>query len=298
MRKKITLLLCLTLFSLNYVFSQTYETKTLIKTTKYLNGGARSYLGGVSRLTLLVDLPPNTVQWYYSFTTTAGESGTDMLNLAFQISAAATTGPLGATVAKNLQVPKGSSSLDIWLMPLESKEDFVLKNDDKILLYDDLSSKNTKETVQPINNLLKGSFYLGLRNPSAMDGVNVVIEVVAIVEVADPNADKGKSYGSMGWKCYERGDLSKCVEYSKKALEFNPNLGWVKFNIALVHLAQENDVCVDEYIDAIATCKTDPDPKYTLQGALGDINNLKLSKGTLKNMEDIEGLIKNQLAKY
>ena len=66
----------------------------------------------------------------------------------------------------------------------------------------------------------------------------------------------------------------------------------------MIHLQQENNKCLDEYIDAITVCKKNPNPKATLVGALKDIYNVKKNKGILKNMTDIESLINDELSKY
>jgi len=178
MKKFVFILLVVMSFSL---CAQKYKTVTIVnQTTKYLNSGGRAILGGVSRIPIRVDLPQNTVAWYYSFTTSAGVSGTSMLNLAIQVAAFAEAGSLGGIVAENIKVPNGSNSVDVWLMPLDQKDNFMKEK--SVERYDDLSDFNTKQDVKLINNLLTGSYYLGLRNPSALEGINITIEVVALVK--------------------------------------------------------------------------------------------------------------------
>jgi hypothetical protein len=82
----------------------------------YLNGGARSTVGGKSRVNIKVDLPPHTVSWYYKFTTQPGEGGTATLNLALQLSSLMAD-PSGLTkaVASQINVPPGSASADASL---------------------------------------------------------------------------------------------------------------------------------------------------------------------------------------
>ena len=293
-------LLLIIIFFIGYLSnSQTYKTITIVpQQTITLHSGLRSIGGSVSRTAIKVTLPENTVEWYYSFTTSKGESGISALNLAAQVGAFATAGPLGATIAKSINVPSGSGEADVWLMKPESKEAFDSKNDNLVRYFPDLSLLSRNHAVKPIIELLKGTYYLGLRNPSPAVGISITIEVVAVVKVDNPSEDKGKLYGTLGWKAYERGEFDKCLELSKQALSYNPNLGWVKFNIALIHLQQENNKCLDEYIDAITVCKKNPNPKATLVGALKDIYNVKKNKGILKNMTDIESLINDELSKY
>jgi hypothetical protein len=154
----------------------------LIETTKVLHSGGNSLIGGTSRIALPIELPKNTVEWYYSFSTTAGSSGSSTLNLAVQVAAYASTGPLGSTVAKGLKVPQGQGEVDVWLMTFESKNAFDSKNDDQIKYFSDLSEISTTQSVKPVTKLTEGKYYLGLRNPSAYESVSVSIEVVVIVK--------------------------------------------------------------------------------------------------------------------
>ncbi|OFX61462.1 MAG: hypothetical protein A2046_00075 [Bacteroidetes bacterium GWA2_30_7] len=281
------------------MFAQTYKTVTIVEqTTKSLNGGTRSYLGGVSRIPIRVDLPANTVSWYYSFSTSPAGGGTQMLNLAVQIGASIYAGPLGAAATKNLKVPSGSGSLDVWVIPTDCRDNFVAKNDDKLSWYQDISCINTKQSVQLVSAPLSGSYYLGLRNPSSLEGIDVTIEVVAVVEEVNTETDKGMLYGNLGWKSFEKGEYDKCLEWSNKALTFNPVLTFVKFNIALVYLVQEKDESIDAYINALAAVKKDKNPKGVLTGALQDIYDLKAKKPNLKNLSDIEELVSNELNNY
>ena len=88
-RKLVIILLFISMIQLGYSqdFEIIRESKKLIDSRDiYLNGGMRAGFGGKSRTSIKIDLPPNTVEWYYSFTTTEGENGTAKLNLAMQLS--------------------------------------------------------------------------------------------------------------------------------------------------------------------------------------------------------------------
>lgn len=178
MKKIFTLFFALIAFA---SYSQTYKTVKLIETTKVLHSGG-NLLGGISRVALPIELPDNTIEWYYSFSTIAGSSGSATLNLAVQVAAYASTGPLGSTVAKGLKVPQGKGEVDVWLMTFESKNAFDSKNDNQIKYFSDLSEISTSQSVKPVTKLTEGKYYLGLRNPSAYESVTVSIEVVAIVK--------------------------------------------------------------------------------------------------------------------
>ena len=69
-------------------YTKTERTsKTIVQQRSfYLNGGLRASAGGKSRVVIPFDLPKNTIEWYYSFSTSEGTSGTKNLNLAIQLS--------------------------------------------------------------------------------------------------------------------------------------------------------------------------------------------------------------------
>ncbi|PKG41766.1 hypothetical protein [Psychroflexus sp. MES1-P1E] len=180
MKKIFTLIFALIAFT---SYSQTYKAVKITETTKLLHSGVNSLIGGVSRVALPINLPENTVEWYYSFSTTAGSSRSSTLNLAVQVAAYASTGPMGSTIAKGLKVPPGNGEVDVSLITSDSKSAFLSKNDDLVKRYSDLSEISTTQSVKTINNLLTGSYYLGLRNPSSYESVSVTIEVVAMVKV-------------------------------------------------------------------------------------------------------------------
>ena len=51
----------------------------------YLNGGMWASVGGKSRIYLPIELPPNTVEWYYVFTTSENKTQGQSINLVTQL---------------------------------------------------------------------------------------------------------------------------------------------------------------------------------------------------------------------
>jgi len=293
--KKLYLLLLL-LLCVAVSEAQTYVAKTLVeKRSYYLNGGTRAVLGGKSRTTLKIDLPPNTKRWYYSFTTTPEEEGTKLLNLGIQLSAALYGGGLAGLASKAISVPPGSGAADVLVLPPKEVDHFLTKAN--YTYYRDISLENARQAVQSVERNYGKTVYLGLRNPSAVMGIGIVIEVVAIVEVADDPAGKGKLYGDLGWKELEKGNYEACLELCQKALSHDPNLGYVKFNLALVHLILEDGKAIDAYVAALADLKKDRSPKNTLQRALQEVKDWKVKNPSLPQIDLIEELLSKELAK-
>lgn len=136
--------------------------------------------GGQSRLAIPLDVPNGTLEWFYSFTTTAGEQGTKNLNLAIQLSSLVLD-PSGnsAKILSQLDVPGGTNAINVYVLDPENKELFL--QGDAFDYIELGSSEATKEGGAKVTETKPGRWYLGLHNPSALDGVNVAMEAVAIV---------------------------------------------------------------------------------------------------------------------
>lgn len=185
--KKLLLSLLLTL----PFFLAAQQTRTEYRTTVlseqrtlYLNGGLRSVAGGQSKVNIPIDLPANTVEWYYSFSTAAGQSGTQNLNLAIQLSSLLVD-PTGtaAKIISKVRVPSGASEINVYLLDAPNRDAFMgqweLLGGD-FAYVEEGSVEKTKQGVVRVDDVTSGRVYLGLDNPSTLDGVEVVLEIVAL----------------------------------------------------------------------------------------------------------------------
>lgn len=308
MTKKHGILILLLIITANALFSQNYEVKTetkqLIKSRSvYLNGGLRSTFGGKSRIAIKVDLPPNTIKWYYSFSTKKGKSGTQNMNLAIQVSGMlADPSGISSTVLSSIKVPEGVASADIYLCDRDNIDAFTSKKDLKGGTYYynmEGSVENTKQAVVEVDDIKTGTVYLGLKNPSTSDGINISFEVVAITETKvliekTDNQQQAELYGGLGWKQFEKGNYEKCVEYSDKA-NTKYKLGWVYANKALAQLMLNNEAeAMETYITAITLIKKQPNPNYVFKELIKDIDNAFIKKPDLSGAKEIKELIQIQ----
>jgi tetratricopeptide (TPR) repeat protein len=146
-----------------------------------LNGGIKAKFGGTSRVFYIIELPKNTIEWYYVFTATEKENSNPVIDLLPQLTKLYDPSGLTSVVASSIVSPKGTQSCDIYLMDRENKEIFMRQSDE--YRYISASSRiNFKSGTIPIKNNFTNNNYLCVRNPSATSGINVSIEVVAIVE--------------------------------------------------------------------------------------------------------------------
>lgn len=202
--------------------------------TFLLEGGASSTLYGRSRQLLKVSLPPGTISWYYAVTTQSKpNTSMSVLGLASQLSKL--VDPTGITsVALNaLNSPQGQQACDVYVITAaQSKKYFEEKADKglfnrKQFVYDTLTSRlGFKGGIVQDHRWKKGSFYLGIRNPSAFESLQVTVEVVAIVEKVAP----AKEIDSIKWQIQERladkllanGDSSLALEAYDQLLKEQP----------------------------------------------------------------------------
>jgi hypothetical protein len=146
----------------------------------YLKAGSVAVGSSSSRQVLQINLPANTVEWYYTVTTKS---------LRGQFSNSDLTGQLvklvdpdrGITPKASVHVPGGNGVCDVYLMtnPLEVHK-YVNKRPAVSFLMND-SREHYISGVVPVKDFLDGSCFLVVRNPSPSRGVNVNIEVTAIV---------------------------------------------------------------------------------------------------------------------
>lgn len=303
--KKIYYLAVLALLSFQFCFAQEYETvresKQIIESRSfYLNGGLRSSFGGKSRVYLKIDLPPNTIKWYYSFSTAQGESGTQNMHLALQLAGMiADPSGISSSTLSAIQVPDGVASADIYLCNKENIDAFMEKwdNDGGSFYYTmEGTTQNTKQAVVEIDDITSGSVYLGLKNPSMNDGLNISIEVVAITETTkliekSDAQQKAELYGGLGWTQFENGDYEMCIEYCDKAFA-EYELGWLLANkgLAQLMLNQESEA-METYINAITLIKKQPSPEYVFTEMIVDLNNALELKPGLNGAEEIKQII-------
>jgi hypothetical protein len=161
--------------------------------TFHLNGGNKATLGGgKSRVYLQIDLPPNTIEWYYSFTTSGNENIRQDLNLAVQLTALLTlyclnpssslltSSGLTRQAIASISIPAGSHAIDAYLCDGDNIGKFLNKVAFNYQMEG--TTENTTEGVISVRNHDSGTWYIGLRNPAMVYSANITIEVVAITE--------------------------------------------------------------------------------------------------------------------
>jgi hypothetical protein len=203
--------------SIKYKTVPLYEEQTF-----YLNGGVKATVGGRSRVTYKIELPANTVEWYYSMTVEKKETNNiEAVNLLSQLTRLIDKTGISSIVASSLLTPTGSGACDAYLISNENVGAFIAKRQ---FYYDFnhsvLNYKNgaVRVTMKPgyLND-----FYIGFKNPSSMEGVTIRFSAVAIV--AEKPMDVGTEIhstaiieGSQKWSRDEKNRIYNSIEKGVK----------------------------------------------------------------------------------
>lgn len=308
--KKIFILLTFFLVAILNAQTITKERKVvqiMSPQTFYLNGGTKAAFGGKSRTWYPINLPSNTIEWYYSVSTTRGQNSSASLQLFSQLGRLLDPTGLTSTTASLILTPTGAGVCDSYLMNRKNADAFTEKVDNwgGTFYYMPSGSRgNYRNGTVQIKDITQGSWCLGFKNPSASEGISITIEVVAIVEETKvleqtENQKKAEQLGNLGWMAYQRGDYVQCLELSRKALELDNEMGWVHANIGLVLLAQNNYMsAIDCYSRAIYCYSKSDKVKWYYVETIKDLDSLIEEKGYVEGASDIRALLENEYKKY
>jgi tetratricopeptide (TPR) repeat protein len=188
-------LIILYLFTIKNAISQTniglndtaYTVVTISPSQSfYLDSRIVSSLSGRSRVTIPINLPEGTVRWYYTFA--AMESKNEPLewvSLAGQLTKLYDRTGIASEAINRLVKPTGTVSCDVFVIHPEAAKAFEEK-DDKNWNYDkNYSRQNITSGVieaYPYTPRLQ----LGLSNSSIKTGINVKVEISAVVAKTTP----------------------------------------------------------------------------------------------------------------
>ena len=151
----------------------------------YINSGSHAtFKGGKSRTTLPINLPANTVKWYYEFSASRNENEVDnvsnALDLAGELSVLLDQSGILQLGINMLNQPPGSDYCDIYLIDHDNYTPFLSKQ--QFMQYPEGTRENLKSGIVEVECCHNSPLYLGLKNPDYKDGVHVVVEVAAIIK--------------------------------------------------------------------------------------------------------------------
>ncbi|MFP9100727.1 DUF1036 domain-containing protein [Flavobacterium sp. RHBU_24] len=170
---------------------QRFEKKATYYVTKmpvqniFLNSTTDDfYKKGHSKSLIPVELPPNTVEWYYEYVVSKDASIATELSKKFDLDAqlarymAQPAGP-NNILLNTLNPPIGNDVADIYLIELEHCENFM-KNG-HIEYFPAGSRLNYKSGIVQVKDLKMSKPFIGVKNKDINYGINISLQVVAVV---------------------------------------------------------------------------------------------------------------------
>lgn len=161
------------------------ETQTVQNDKFYLNSKTNAFVkGGKNRVLLPINLPENTVEWYYAFSASRNENEIqntlNTFNLAGELTGFIKEKASLQQSVSSMNAPPGANICDIYVMNeanallFKDKEDFTYSLGG--------SRENYKSGVVTVRDAVKGNVFLGLNNPDNLYGIHLAIEVIAVVK--------------------------------------------------------------------------------------------------------------------
>lgn len=145
-----------------------------------------TWKGGTAEVSIPVNLPANTVEWYYIVSASREkeqvEEGMKGISLMKDLNTAL-MGVSPATTALNIGMslisqPPGSDYCDVYLLDYENQSYFL--NDQQFRYINEGTRENVSSAKVKIKSVTSGQYYLGIRNRDSLQGIGVGIEVAAI----------------------------------------------------------------------------------------------------------------------
>lgn len=174
-------------FNTKVTWKRTYEVVQVQKPAHhFINSGSNAtFRGGNSRITIPINFPPNTIKWYYTFSAFRDpekvDEITELFDLAGQLSSLIDETGLLEFGINQLTQPPGSDYCSVDLFNFKNSQLFLAKNDESLKHFKDGSRENLSSGIIEINWAKPETMYLGIKNPSDFHGINVIVEIAAIV---------------------------------------------------------------------------------------------------------------------
>jgi hypothetical protein len=143
------------------------------------------YNSGASRTVIPVQLPLNTVSWYYEFSAFRDKAQVDGARAKFQLVSQLSrfvddTGTLKLAV-NALTTPPGGNICNVYFLG-DTRQTDLFQAKQQFSSIREGTRSNLTSAVVPVLEPTSQRVYLGLYNPDNLYGIHYALEVVAVVE--------------------------------------------------------------------------------------------------------------------
>lgn len=193
--KHLFIILLISLFSC-ICYSQISPKAVMVKEAHIaLNGTLNGAMGGNSRSIIEVALPPNTIEWYYTFTTARNKQSDNRLNTAIELttkvaSLLASSYTAGASVKfeglaenaiKSLVIPHGAIPINTYVIDGNNSQLFLNGQQFNSYIVGNNTQSVSGSSLIKLNQYSPRLFYIALYNPNVTSGVLIDLEITATV---------------------------------------------------------------------------------------------------------------------
>lgn len=173
-----------------------YAPKTIHQSQHFFLNSVTNVMGR-TRVTLPVELPKNTVRWFYTYTCFRDAEQAQKISKSFDLAGQlagwliGSGGKIIGLTASVLTAPPGGDQCDVYLLDdkqmraFRDKEDFTFK-------VSGTRENYASGVVEIVDE--KGDLHLGFRNNSILHGIHIAVEVVAIAEETERVEKVKQSY--------------------------------------------------------------------------------------------------------
>jgi hypothetical protein len=144
-----------------------------------------NYSGDANNRSFLpIQLPPNTVKWFYSVSSNFARPQNETLDLLSDLSRYLDpTNGILADIINSLDAPTGTADFNVYFIKDNENLDIFNNKSGNFLYYPEGSRKNINSGVVDVEVSTENptTWYLGIENPDSNDDIYVLIEVCALV---------------------------------------------------------------------------------------------------------------------
>jgi hypothetical protein len=146
----------------------------------YINSGSNAdFKGGKSRISIPVNLPENTVSWYYSVISFREDQDIPDFSLVKSLTGLVDKYGVANLLIDQITMPPGQDYIDVYLLDGTNVQAFLAKTQFRYIMEG--TRENIKNGMVEITKNVSGPYYLGMRDPDYYTGINVRIEIIAII---------------------------------------------------------------------------------------------------------------------
>ena len=147
--------------------------KEILNITDVVNSASNArFHGGKSRIGFKLNLPTGTQKWFYRITIMNVET-----NFNYQPSESFYNSLTKHTSLTPRKLTE--DGLDVYITDDYNINNFLETGNDNFKSYEDYKTLNTSSFINT-SDLIKNNLWIGIKNPNMMQGLKVIVEVVAM----------------------------------------------------------------------------------------------------------------------